>query len=230
MTAFCILFDLDGTLVLTGGAGMRAFDRAFKEIYGTDGEIKSVNPAGKTDPAILDEVCRHFLDRRPTPEEREAVFARYVRYLEGEVRDAPGFQVMPGIKPLLEALSRDGRMFLGLGTGNIREGARIKLEPPGLWRYFRFGGFGSDAFDRPGLLARGLKEGRKLLGEGMDFEAVYVIGDTHHDITAGRAIGARTIGVATGPYSVEDLRRERPDRIYEDLSDYRAFLADLEPA
>ncbi len=227
MSNLCFLFDLDGTLVLTGGAGLRAFDRAFREIFGSDGKIISVNPAGMTDPAILDAVCRGFLNRGPTAEEGERVFAKYLDYLREEIDKTDRFEVMPGVKSLLEILDQNDRCFLGLGTGNLQEGARIKLEYPDLWRYFRFGGFGSDATDRTRLLEKAFEEGRRLLPPGEDFETVYVIGDTPRDITAGRAIGARTIGVATGPYSMEVLDASGADRVYPDLANHRIFLGDI---
>lgn len=227
MSHLCFLIDLDGTLVLTGGAGLRAFDRAFREVYEVDGKIATASPAGKTDPDILRRVCLTFLGREPTKEEEKKVYARYLEYLQDEVDGSPDFEVMPGIEPLLDRLVADERCLVGLGTGNLEQGARIKLSRPDLWRYFRFGGYGSDATERSELLAIAVERGRALLEEGQAIDEVYVIGDTPRDISAGQAIGARTVGVATGPYSVEDLEKEGADLVYADFADYEAFLSDL---
>jgi len=227
LSHICFLIDLDGTLVLTGGAGLRAFDKAFRVVYEVDGKIATASPAGKTDPDILRRVCLAFLGREPTPEEEASVYALYLQYLRDEVDRSVDFEIMPGIESLLQKMSLDERCLVGLGTGNLEQGAKIKLSRPDLWRYFRFGGFGSDAPERPELLKIGLARGRALLEDGQAIKEVYVIGDTPHDISAGQAIGARTVGVATGPFSVKDLQAAGADLVYPDLSDYEAFLADV---
>lgn len=209
---------------------MRAFDRAFRDCFGMPGSIRAVDPAGRTDPEILDEVCRTMLGRLPTAEEAERLFQRYTLLLEEELKDNPDFRVLPGIRPLLEALDRDPRCFVGLGTGNIKEGARVKLSLPGLWRFFAFGGFGSDALKRVEVLQVALERGRALLDGKPDFSAAYVIGDTPRDVAAGRALGLRVIGVATGPYSEADLEEAGAWRVYPDLGDYPSLLGLLRTA
>jgi phosphoglycolate phosphatase-like HAD superfamily hydrolase len=226
LSHICFLFDLDGTLVLTGGAGLRAFDTAFREVFQVDGRIATASPAGKTDPDILRRVCLEFLGREPTPDEERSVYALYLEQLRMEVAASPDFEIMPGIVALLKWLEADERCLVGLGTGNLEQGAEIKLTRPDLWRFFRFGGFGSDATERSELLAIAMERGRALLENGQAIDEVYVIGDTPRDVSAGRAIGARTVGVATGPYSVEDLEKAGADLVYPDLSDYEAFLSD----
>ncbi|MHC4943395.1 MAG: HAD family hydrolase [Planctomycetota bacterium] len=223
----CFLFDLDGTLVLTGGAGLRAFDKAFKDCFQADGKIEIASPAGKTDPNILRHVCEHFLGRTATSAEERTFFDRYLECLVEDMRTTDRYQVMPGIKALLEHLDRDDRCLLGLGTGNIEKGAEIKLRTGDLWRYFRFGGFGSDASERAGLLRKALERAEALLKGGERIRETYVIGDTPHDIQAGRSVGARTVGVATGPYDLDELKRAGADFLYEDLGDFRTFLADI---
>lgn len=222
----CFLFDLDGTLVLTGGAGIRAFDRAFEEIFKRKGSIKVIVPAGRTDTAIFQLMCEHYLDRAPTESEVETMFERYMVLLQEEIDNTlpDDFQIMPGILPLLDFLKEDENCLLGLGTGNIKQGAKIKLTRPDLWKYFDFGGFGSDAHIRWELLQAAVDRGKALLRQGEKIEKVYVIGDTPNDIDAGKAIKAVTVGVATGPYSVEDLKNAGADLVYEDLSNYREFL------
>lgn len=223
----CFLFDLDGTLVLTGGAGLRAFDLAFTEVFGVEGGLKSISPAGKTDPAILREICDKVMGRAPTDAEEKEVFDRYLAGLQNEVDRSSDFRIMPGIEPLLEALENNQHCLLGLGTGNIEEGARIKLDRPGLWRFFSFGGFGSDAVSRPRLLEIAIERGRRFIKDGDEICEVYVIGDTPNDIDAGKAIKARTVGVATGPFSVEELDAAGADIVFQDLSDHTTFLEKL---
>lgn len=223
----CLLFDLDGTLVLTGGAGMRAFDKAYKKVFRMEGDISGVSPAGMTDRAILLEVCQMIANREPTLEEEEEVFRQYLANLKEEIRVSAKFRILPGVTQLLETLSRNKKCLLGLGTGNLKEGARIKLTHAGFWQYFTFGGFGCDATDRTHLLKVALQRGKRMLPDGEAFEAVYVIGDTPRDVHAGQAIGARTVGVATGPYTMDNLEAAGADYLYPDLSDYESVLSDL---
>lgn len=224
---FCFLFDLDGTLILTGGAGLRAFDQAFKSVFQVSGKIKAASPAGKTDPVILRIVCEKYLKTGPTPEQEKAFFECYLDRLALDLESAPQYQIMPGIEPLLKRLADDDRCILGLGTGNIREGAKIKLMRSDLWRFFSFGGFGSDARDRSKLLEKAIQRGRAQIGENEEIREVIVVGDTPHDVHAGQAIGARTVAVATGPFDRADLEATGADLVYEDLGDYLAFLHDL---
>jgi phosphoglycolate phosphatase-like HAD superfamily hydrolase len=223
----CFLFDLDGTLVLTGGAGLRAFDEAFKGCFREDGRIEVASPAGRTDPDILRDVCLHFLGRAPTGDEERSFFEVYLKCLAEDIKTSDNYEVMPGIKDLLDHLERDDRCLLGLGTGNIERGAEIKLRKGDLWRYFPFGGFGSDASDRAGLIRKAMERAEAFLDNEARIKEIYVIGDTPHDIHAGHEAGARAVGVATGPYDKDQLREAGADLVYEDLGDYRAFLADV---
>lgn len=226
MKTICLLFDLDGTLVLTGGAGLRSFNQAFFEIFKTEKTLESIKPAGKTDTAIIKEVCRLTLKRDPTLEEMEQCFDRYLNLLKIEV-DSPNFQILPGVKPLLKSLSQHSCCLLGLGTGNLEKGAEIKLKHSNLWDYFQFGGFGSDSEDRPELLRIAQNRALKLLKNNETIDQTWVIGDTPKDIQAGKAIRANTVGVATGPYSSDQLIAEGADLVYEDLQDYKAFIKDV---
>jgi len=223
----CLLFDLDATLVLTGGAGLRGLHRALKDIFQVDAQIESISPAGKTDSGILIEVCRLFLKRDPRPDEETRFFEKYYTYLDEEIAGSDNFQVLPGIKTLLETLSRDERCFLGLGTGNMKRGAETKLRHPGLWDLFKFGGFGSDSSVRSKLLKLAIERGAGLLKKGERFDEIWVIGDTPKDISAGKLVNAKTAGVATGPYSFDQLKECEPDLVYNDLSDYKMFMADI---
>jgi phosphoglycolate phosphatase-like HAD superfamily hydrolase len=222
------LFDVDGTLILTGGAGMRALRRTFRELFRRDAVIDGIRFHGRTDPEIIDDIFVAGLGRPATPAETEAVCSRYLAYLDEEVRDSPGYRLMPGLPDLLETLAGRAEARLGLATGNLEDAARIKLSRGDLNRFFSFGGFGSDAKDRTALIRKAIERGRVLL-EGSDQQVrAVVIGDTDLDVTCGRAAGATTVAVATGGDSWEALLRVSPDYLLKDLSRPEDILAILE--
>jgi phosphoglycolate phosphatase len=225
MTPRLILFDLDGTLVNTGGAGLRAFDRSMEEEFGPGMTLDTITPAGMTDTAIFREIFSHNRGRSPVKTEEERLFVRYLKYLEEEIAVSEGFRVLPGVREILEELADDNRFLVGLGTGNLETGARIKLERPALNGYFSFGGFGSDSSDRPELLRQGVKKGLEAAGRTGESGVVIVIGDTPRDVSAGKAIGARTLAVASGPYSRTELQKSEPDLAVDDLCDSTALAA-----
>lgn len=218
-----LLFDIDGTILLTNGAGTRAANRAFEKIYGHAGAMDGVDAAGKTDPLILREMFGNRLSRDYTPDEAEKLYSEYVIFLEEEVRKSP-IDVMPGIPRLLENLSSRKDVILGIATGNIEHGARIKLRRAGLDRHFRTGGYGSDSQNREELIKVAIDRARYLLADRGGFERIYVIGDTPHDIVHGRAAGAVTVAVATGRYSSAELLEHAPDHIFEHLADYDSVI------
>jgi len=219
-----LLFDLDWTLIYTGGAGVRALDHAFEKLFKIPGAMKQVSPDGKTDPAICREMVRVHLKRDPWEGEIEALCRGYVERLKVEVPAAEGYRVLPGIPQLLEALTARGEIWMGLGTGNLEEGARIKLARADLMRYFRFGGYGSDAESRPDVLRRAVQRGEALAGRRFSAREVVVIGDNIRDVEAGKAIGAITVAVASGPMPREELAKTSPDHLFKDLSDTQAAL------
>jgi len=218
-----LLFDIDGTILLTNGAGTRAANRAFEKIYGHAGAMDGVDAAGKTDPLILREMFGNSLSRDYTAEEAEELFGEYVVFLEEEVAKSP-IDIMPGIPYLLDNLSMRRDVFLGIATGNIEHGARIKLKRAGLDGYFRSGGFGSDSWNREELVRAAIGRAKGLLTDGSDFERIFVIGDTPHDIIHGRATGAVTVAVATGRYTAAELLEHNPDYIFEHLADYENVI------
>lgn len=213
-----LLFDIDATLIRTHGAGMRAMERAFQEVMGWDDLLSRVSPAGMTDPAIADALSRTYRGYAMTPEEKEKVFATYLDYLQQEVDASRDMEVLPGIRAFLEEASQDSQLLLGLGTGNLEAGAKIKLSRAELNHYFVFGGFGSDALLRPEVLAAAVKKAEVLLERSIAPQEVLVIGDTPHDIRAGKAIGAHTVAVATGPFTVEQLAAFQPTLVLRDFS------------
>lgn len=219
-----ILFDIDGTILNTDGAGTRAAERAFEKMHGIKGAMHKIDMAGKTDPLILREIYINELSRSYTAEEAEEIYGHYIGFLEEEVGDS-AVDVLPGIPALLERLSAREDIVLGVATGNIEDGAWIKLGKPGLRRFFRFGGFGSDSEHREDLIRAAIARAAAFTGNGGSFRKIFVIGDTPHDINHGRAAGAITVAVATGRYKSHELAEHKPDYLFEDLSDLETIMA-----
>jgi len=216
-----LLWDIDGTLVTSGGAGMRALRVALRAVFGLDGQIDDIDFAGRTDRWIIRQIFGKF--GVPATEEN------FARYLDGYVAALPaqladrGVQLLPGVRTLLDGAVGRGDLALGLLTGNLRRGAETKLGFHGLWRYFAFGAFADDSEDRNDLGPHALRRARAHHGVDFALERVWVIGDTPHDIACGQAFGARTLAVATGRHATEELRAGNPDAVLADLSDTAAF-------
>ena len=216
-----LLFDVDGTLILSGGAGMRAFHRAFQHVFGVAVNREVIRPDGKTDPVIAREMLAHFgLEQCWSETSRNAMFSAYLEMLEFEMSRAAAngsLRALPGVVDLLQTLTRQPDFALGLATGNLERGTRIKLRHAGLDRYFSFGGFGSDADDRTKLIRLGISRGTCLCApEAVD--AAFVIGDTPLDIVHGHQAGARVLAVASARYSMTDMEPYRPEMLVPDLS------------
>jgi phosphoglycolate phosphatase-like HAD superfamily hydrolase len=220
-----VLFDIDGTLVLTGRAGLRAMNLAARDLVGRENPMEGINFAGRTDWSILDDVLRKHgktLDAALLDDLR----CRYVMHLAEEIQHrGEGVKaVMPGIRELLDALGRREDVAVGLLTGNFEEGARIKLEHFDLWKHFPCGAFGGDSPDRNDLVPVAMRRARECGLADVDPSRVLVIGDTPHDVACARAVGAMPIAVATGGFTVEQLRATGADHVFQDLSDTNAFL------
>jgi phosphoglycolate phosphatase-like HAD superfamily hydrolase len=222
--ATVLLFDIDGTLVLTGGAGGRAMTRAFEDLFAIPEAFRGMPLPGRTDSWILaDAVEAHGIPRDSPYLGRFQDI--YFRHLTRELaHPGPGKAVMPGIRELLDVLSSRDDVYLALLTGNFEEAARIKLEYFDLWRYFECGAFGDDAPDRNRLLPRALKRIAECGGPDVLPSDSIVIGDTPLDIACAAAGGARSIGVATGSYDVNALKQAGADIVFPDLSDTAAAL------
>ncbi len=222
-----LLFDIDLTLVNTGGAGRVAMTRAFQERSGPGASLAGVSFAGRTDRAIFrDALQANGLPWRQRDE--EAFKQRYLHLLREEIgKPNPRQHVEPGVRELLDRLQARPDVVLGLLTGNWREGARIKLEHFGLFHYFRFGAFADDAEDRNRLPAVAVSRLKERTGQTLDPRDIYIIGDTPLDVACARGYGARSVSVATGLFSYEELAASHPDYLFRDLSDTAAFLAIL---
>jgi phosphoglycolate phosphatase len=214
-----LLFDIDGTLVLSGRAGLRALDHAFAHATGVADAFQGISAAGRTDGYLLDEAARRA-GIVLSDEARAAIQERYFAALADEIQ-LPGEgrkAVMPGVRPLLASLMERDDVVLALLTGNFRRSARIKLEYFDLWTPFRFGAFADDASDRNRLVPVALGRAREA-GHAPEPDRVIVIGDTPLDVECAKAGGVRALGVATGSHSVEELRDAGADHALEDLSD-----------
>jgi phosphoglycolate phosphatase-like HAD superfamily hydrolase len=200
-----LLFDVDQTLVNTGGAGLRALDRACRKLLSLENVMDGIDPSGKTDPAIVREIFTRIGVASNLDTQLASVLEAYLSFLKDEVRLSEKYHVLPGISGILAEVSARPDVVLGLATGNIELGARVKLERGDLNRYFTFGGFGSDSEHRTSLVKKAAKKAAHKYGGPIRPEDVFVIGDTPLDVDAGRAAGYKTVGVATGRYSTERL-------------------------
>jgi phosphoglycolate phosphatase len=213
-----LLFDIDGTLVSTGGAGAVAWKRAFDELYGIPADIGEFTDAGMTDPDVGARTFEAVLHRRPTPHELAQLMQRRLEHLPDAVAESTGYKVLPGVPERLRQLSRDGHL-LGIITGNGDGAAHIKLARGGLNRWFTFGAYASAGLDRPGIVRQAIERGEAMLGEDVPNAEIYVIGDTPLDIEAAHATGCTAIAVATGHYDLAALRAAGADHVLGTLDE-----------
>jgi phosphoglycolate phosphatase-like HAD superfamily hydrolase len=217
------LFDIDGTLLSSGGAGKAAMEAALESEFGRPPTAAGVPFSGRTDRAITQDLFDfHGIDRSDSNWRR--FLAAYLNHLPGCLARHNG-KVLPGIDDLLQNLSGRNEFALGLLTGNIRDGARLKLGHYGLFDFFAFGGFGDHHLNRDDVAQEALGVIRSQFNDSIDLNSIWVIGDTPLDIRCARAIGARAVAVATGLHSVDELAAERPDLLLPDFSDAAPLLA-----
>lgn len=218
-----LLWDIDGTLVCTDRAGERSLLILIRELYGRDlGEKLPVQLQGRTDTSIARDILAH-LGIPATPEEEKKIRDGYIALLP-KTLPAGKSKLHPGIQEALEAVHAHPEIHQGLLTGNQREGARLKLEHLGIWHYFEFGAYAEDSHDRNELGPFALARAKEKLGIDFPPGRVFIIGDTPHDVACGKAIGAKTIAVATGGFSVAQLEACSPTHTFADLSDTQALL------
>lgn len=219
-----LLWDIDGTLISTGAAGHRAIGRATAERF-EGGDLNDVEIAGRTDAGIAHQILAKY--GAPASDDGvRSLLDVYVQFLADELPRGKG-HILPGVLPLLRHAATAADLTLGLLTGNLERGAKLKLEYYGLWHFFAFGAFSDDHHDRNELGSFALS--RALEATGMNFAGsqVDVIGDTGHDVACGKAFGARTIAVATGSWSREQLAEHRPDFLFDDLSNVDKVMQTL---
>ena len=220
-----LLFDIDGTLINSGGAGIYALKRALKERFGIVDDLGDIEIAGMTDSGIIVSI----LNKHKIPANAENVAAfldSYVHFLSHELPQRKG-KLLPGIVELLEKLKARKHVVLALLTGNISRGAQLKLGHYGVWHFFEFGAFADDHSDRNQLGSFAQARAKEKHGREFKSEEIDVIGDTPRDIACGKALGARTIAVATGTWTRERLAEHNPDILIDDFSDVDRLIDTL---
>ena len=216
-------FDIDGTLVSAGGAGKAALIDALAEAFGVAHTLDRLVLSGRTDRAISGDLLG-LCGLDDTDDHRARLLAAYLRLLPATLATRPG-RVLPGVPRLLDRLAATPGVVVGLITGNVPDGARIKLGHFGLWERFTFGGYGDRHADRDDVARDALAAVERHLGRAVDPRRVRVIGDTPHDVRCARAIGARAVGVLTGWHGRDEMAACAPDLLLDDLSDHDALLA-----
>ena len=219
-----VLFDIDGTLILTGGAGRRAFERSFRNVLGSADSLANFSFGGMTDRCIARmglELAVESVD----PARVDALLDAYVAALHDELEKKPNYRIMPMARELVTRVRSESHVATGLGTGNLKRGAEAKLRHGGLWELFDFGGFGCDHEDRTELLRAGAVRGAERLGLPLSHCRVVVVGDTVRDVVAAHGIGAECIGVETGGVAARELRAEGAHAVFNDLSAEGVFEA-----
>lgn len=205
-----VLFDIDGTLIASGGASTAAWRRAFEELHGISVNVWDHTGPGTTDPEVGRASFRGALGRVPTKAELARLMALRLRFLPDEVEGSEGYRVLPGVEETLERLIEAGRL-LGLTTGNVEAAAHIKLARANLNRFFSFGGYGSDSPDRAELTRRAVERAAVVSGGTVEARECIAVGDTPRDVAAAHGAGIRLLGVATGSYDAAELREAGAD-------------------
>jgi len=216
-----LLFDIDGTLITTGGCGERSLQLAVRDVFGVEDDMRDIEIAGRTDTGIARQLLRKH-GRPETEEGIRGILDGYLRHLPILLVQTEG-RLLPGVGKLLAALKPRDDVVVALLTGNLVRGAERKLSIFGVWEFFEFGAFADDHHERdrlgPFALARAAERGHAI-----SISRTFVIGDTPHDISCARAIGAKAVAVATGGFPSERLAPHSPDVLLEDLSDLQATL------
>ena len=205
-----ILFDIDGTLINTGGAGAASWRLAFDELYGIPADIGKFTDTGMTDPEVGRETFKAVLERKPERKEFTRLMERRLHYLHQTVEESDGYEVLPGVMTLLPELI-DGGYLLGIVTGNLEAAGHIKLHRANLNRFFSFGGYGSDSSDRGELTKVALQRATLVFGEEIEPEQAFAVGDTPLDVTGAHAAGIKCVGVGSHHYDADQLREAGAD-------------------
>lgn len=218
-----ILWDIDGTIIVSHGAGVRAMERALTKRFGVKCDLSKIDWAGRTDSWITGEVFRHT-GLPDTPQNSHDYLETYLELLPIELRDGQQGQILPGVLELLETFHNHKEIAQGLLTGNLKRGAELKLTHFKVWHYFEFGAYADDSSVRNDLGPHALRRAKARHAVDFPPDRTFIIGDTPYDIECGQVIGARTIAVATGKYSVAELAAHQPTAVFENFADTAAFL------
>ncbi len=213
-----LLFDIDGTLVSTGGAGAVAWKQAFQELHGIPADIGEFTDAGMTDPDVGAKTFEAVMQREPSPRELAQLIQRRLEHLPEAIAASEGYRVLPGVPERLRQLSHDGHL-LGLITGNGDGAAFVKLSRGDLMRWFTFGAYATAGVQRAGIVRRAVERGEAMLGCDVPNSDILVVGDTPLDIEAAHAADCTAVGVATGHYDAAALREAGADHVLETLEE-----------
>ena len=212
------LFDIDGTLIITGGAGAAAWRLAFDELYGIPADIGEFTDTGMTDPDVGHKTFAAVVGHEPSRAELGKLMERRLHHLYQTVADSDDYRVLDGVEELLPRMLEEGYL-LGLVTGNVEAAAHIKLHRARLNRYFSFGGYGSDSTDRGELTRMALRRAAVVSGGSVTPDQAFVVGDTPHDVAAAHAAGVPCVGVASHHYTAEQLRAGGADWVIDSLAE-----------
>lgn len=218
MTPELVLFDIDETLVHTGGSGARSWAWAFEQLHGVPAGIGAHTSAGETDPKVGRETFRAVLGRDSSCDELGRLYAKYLWHLADDIWTSPGYRVLDGAEDLLGRLGEAG-VLVGVVSGAMEGAAHLKMQRGKLNRYFVFGSYGSDSSDRTELTEMGIAKAARLHGHELAMDQVYVVGDTPRDIEAAHAAGATAIGVASGHYDIGALRDANAEHVLGSLTE-----------
>jgi len=219
------LFDIDGTLLDSGGAGQHAMEQALLEAFSVCGPYADIPAAGRTDKAITTDLFAHHA--LPVDEFNWSRFLKaYLEHLPRSLASMRG-KILPGVVCLLEELSKRDDVALGLLTGNLEVGAMLKLQHYQIDHHFQFGGYGDSHFDRDDVAKLAYAAATQHLQQALHPDRLWVIGDTPADVKCGRAIGAKVMAVGTGIYTLDELAPSRPDQLYQSLEDVDMVLQAL---
>ncbi|MET8965878.1 HAD family hydrolase [Streptomyces sp. NPDC004074] len=213
-----VLFDIDETLVHTGGSGARSWTWAFDRLYGVVADIGEHTSAGETDPQVGRETFRAVIGREPSCDELGRLYTAYLCHLAEDIWNSKDYRVLDGVEETLGRMA-DAGVTLGLLSGAMEGAARIKMEPGKLGRYFVFGAYGSDSPDRDDIARLAITKAARLHGRELSRSEVYIVGDTPRDIDAAIKANATPIGVASGRYTVPELRATKAEHVLTSLTE-----------
>ncbi len=213
-----IIFDVDGTLISTGGAGGRAWGAASKRLYGKEADITEFTDTGMTDPEVAREVFKYVHDADPSPEQLDELIQNYLWFIPDLVQGSEGYKVLPGARETLERLNETG-LPIGIVTGAVEAACHVKLGRGQLNALLQFGGFGSDAPARPDIVRAAIAKASRFAGRELAPEECLIVGDTPKDVEAAQAVGCPSLAVASHKYGLEELRATNPTHLTASLEE-----------